>query len=81
MMNRREFVGGLAAGAVATSLSCPAQPRTAAKLEIEAGKKGPVIPEDFVGLSYESAGMFTIIAIATYCPAVIAPLFPHRLQS
>jgi hypothetical protein len=33
------------------------------------------------GLSYESAGMFTIIAIATYCPAVIAPLFPHRLQS
>lgn len=33
------------------------------------------------GLSYEMAGRFTIVAIATYCPAVIAPLLSNRLQS
>lgn len=33
------------------------------------------------GLSYEMAGKFTIVAIATYCPAVIAPLLGNRLQS
>ncbi|OBH56004.1 hypothetical protein A5621_04995 [Mycobacterium colombiense] len=33
------------------------------------------------GLSYEMAGKFTIVAIATYCPAVIAPLLSNRLQS
>lgn len=31
------------------------------------------------GLSYEMAGKFTIVAIATYCPAVIAPLLSNRL--
>ncbi|KBZ63011.1 hypothetical protein K875_02699 [Mycobacterium [tuberculosis] TKK-01-0051] len=30
------------------------------------------------GLSYEMAGKFTIVAIATYCPAVIAPLLGNR---
>jgi Protein of unknown function (DUF732) len=31
------------------------------------------------GLPYEKAGSFTIVAIATFCPAVIAPLFTRRL--
>ncbi|AZP81023.1 DUF732 domain-containing protein [Mycobacterium avium] len=33
------------------------------------------------GMSYETAGRFTIVAIATYCPAVIAPLLGNRLAS
>jgi hypothetical protein len=33
------------------------------------------------GLSRDAAGVFTVIAIATYCPAVLAPLFPNRLQA
>jgi Protein of unknown function (DUF732) len=33
------------------------------------------------GLSRERAAAFTIIAIATYCPALIAPILPHRLQA
>lgn len=33
------------------------------------------------GMSFETAGRFTIVAIATYCPAVIAPLLGNRLQS
>src|SRR5579875_3030734 len=33
------------------------------------------------GMSRETAGRFTIVAIATYCPAVIAPLLPNRLQA
>ncbi len=33
------------------------------------------------GMSFEMAGRFTIVAIATYCPAVIAPLLGNRLQS
>ncbi len=30
------------------------------------------------GMSHDSAGVFTILAIATYCPAMIAPLLPNR---
>ncbi len=30
------------------------------------------------GMSQKSAGIFTIVAIATYCPAMIAPLLPNR---
>lgn len=33
------------------------------------------------GMSYEIAGRFTVVAIATYCPAVLAPLLGNRLQS
>ena len=33
------------------------------------------------GMSDKKAGMFTIVAIATYCPAMIAPLLPNRLQA
>jgi hypothetical protein len=33
------------------------------------------------GMSYEMAGRFTIVAIATYCPAALAPLLGNRLQS
>jgi hypothetical protein len=33
------------------------------------------------GLSSERAAAFTIVAIATYCPALIAPMLPHRLQA
>ncbi|MGZ4510048.1 MAG: DUF732 domain-containing protein [Mycobacterium sp.] len=34
---------------------------------------------DASGLSEEAAGAFTIVAIATYCPAVLAPLLTNRL--
>lgn len=30
------------------------------------------------GMSYETAGRFTIVAIATYCPAMITPLLGNR---
>lgn len=33
------------------------------------------------GMSQKSAGIFTIVAIATYCPAMIAPLLPNRFPS
>ena len=33
------------------------------------------------GMSQKTAGIFTIIAIATYCPTVLAPLLPNRLQA
>jgi hypothetical protein len=31
------------------------------------------------GMSHDMAGAFTLIAIATYCPAVLAPLLSNRL--
>ncbi len=31
------------------------------------------------GMSEKTAGIFTIVAIATYCPAISAPLIPNRL--
>lgn len=33
------------------------------------------------GMSYQVAGAFTLVAIATYCPAVMAGLLPNRLQA
>ena len=33
------------------------------------------------GMSHDKAGVFALIAIATYCPAVIAPLLPNRHQA
>lgn len=33
------------------------------------------------GMSRDMASTFTIVAIGTYCPAVIAPLMPNRLQA
>jgi hypothetical protein len=33
------------------------------------------------GMPHDKAGVFTLIAIATYCPAVLAPLLPNRLQA
>ncbi|OBF10031.1 DUF732 domain-containing protein [Mycobacterium sp. 852002-10029_SCH5224772] len=33
------------------------------------------------GMSYETAGRFTIVAIGTYCPALIAPLLGSRRPS
>jgi len=33
------------------------------------------------GMSQKTAGVFTIVAIATYCPAVLAPLLNDRLQA
>lgn len=36
---------------------------------------------DGTGMTNHAAGVFTIIAIATYCPAVLASLMPHRLQA
>ena len=54
-MNRRSFVATLAAAGVATALPGVGQGATRAKLEIDASKPGPTIPQDFTGLSYESA--------------------------
>jgi hypothetical protein len=36
---------------------------------------------DLNGMSQDTAGAFTIIAIATYCPAVMAPLLSQRLPA
>lgn len=36
---------------------------------------------DAAGMSEEAAGAFTIVAIATYCPAVMAPLLTNRLPA
>lgn len=33
------------------------------------------------GMSGDAAGVFTIIAIATYCPAVMAPLLSNQLPA
>ena len=33
------------------------------------------------GMSYQVAGAFTLVAIATYCPSVMAGLLPNRLQA
>lgn len=33
------------------------------------------------GMSYPIAGKFAIVAVATYCPAMMAPLLSDRLQS
>jgi hypothetical protein len=33
------------------------------------------------GMTHDAAAAFTIVAIATYCPAIIEPLLPHRLQA
>ncbi len=54
-MNRRHFVAGLASGVAATSLTGFAQGAAKARLEIDAIKMGLPIPQDFTGLSYESA--------------------------
>lgn len=36
---------------------------------------------DTTGMAYPVAGKFAIVAVATYCPAMMAPLLPNRLQS
>jgi hypothetical protein len=54
-MNRRDFVAGLTAAGVATSLPGRGEPATTARLTIDASKVGATIPRDFTGLSYESA--------------------------
>lgn len=36
---------------------------------------------DGSGMSHDVAGVFTIVAIATYCPAVMAPLLSNRLPA
>jgi hypothetical protein len=33
------------------------------------------------GMSHDVAGVFTVIAIATYCPAVLAPLLSDRVPA
>ncbi|MDP9051713.1 MAG: hypothetical protein M3O31_13490 [Acidobacteriota bacterium] len=54
-MNRRDFVAGAVVGLAAHSLRGDGQQGATAKLEIDATKRGPTIPGDFTGLSYESA--------------------------
>ncbi len=36
---------------------------------------------DDSGMSHDAAGAFTLIAIGTYCPGVLAPLFTNRLPA
>ena len=36
---------------------------------------------DNSGMSHDAAGAFTLIAIATYCPAVLTPLLSKRLPA
>jgi hypothetical protein len=36
---------------------------------------------DGSGMSYDMAGKFTIVAVATYCPAMVEPLLRNRLQA
>ena len=36
---------------------------------------------DNSGMSHDAAGVFTLIAIATYCPAILAPLLSNRLPA
>ncbi|WP_442791300.1 DUF732 domain-containing protein [Mycobacterium sp. Aquia_216] len=33
------------------------------------------------GMTEKNAGIFTIVAIATFCPAMIAPLIPDRFKA
>ena len=33
------------------------------------------------GLSHDRAAGFTAVAIATYCPSLLSPLFPNKLQA
>ena len=55
-MNRREFLGALAASAAASSLPCSAQSAQALpSLTIGTVQPHSAIPDEFVGLSYESA--------------------------
>lgn len=37
--------------------------------------------KDSTGMSNDMAGAFTLLAIGSYCPAMISPLVPHRLQA
>jgi hypothetical protein len=56
-LNRREFVAALAASAAAGSLPCPAQSSIQGPVSLTIGVVQPhsTVPEEFVGLSYESA--------------------------
>jgi hypothetical protein len=55
-LNRREFLGALAASAAASSLPCSAESAQALpSLTIGAVQPHSAIPDEFVGLSYESA--------------------------
>ncbi len=35
---------------------------------------------DRSGLSFDAAGVFTVVAVATYCPAMMAPLLQNPLS-
>ena len=54
-MNRRDFVAGVGAGVIAAAMPGFGQTQAKATLAIHASKSGPTIPQDFTGLSYESA--------------------------
>jgi hypothetical protein len=55
-LNRREFLAALASSAAATPLLCSSQlmAQSSASLNIGAAQTNTSIPDDFVGLSYES---------------------------
>lgn len=37
--------------------------------------------KDSTGMSNDMAGVFTLLAIGAYCPAMMLPLVPHRLAA
>lgn len=54
-MRRRDFLRDAALATAALTLPCAAQTPATARLSLDEGASGVVIPEDFIGLSYESA--------------------------
>jgi Protein of unknown function (DUF732) len=65
--------------AITTALGesvCPLLFQPGSSFDVIAGKMA-----DDSGMTHESAGVFTLIAIGTYCPAILAPLFSNRLPA
>jgi Protein of unknown function (DUF732) len=55
---------------------CPMLVQSGGSFESVASKMA-----DGHGMSYDAARVFTLVAVATYCPAMMAPLLPNRLQA
>jgi hypothetical protein len=72
---------GIAVTQPATSL---AEGQTVCPRLIQPGVSFESVVSDMAtgnGMTEKNAGIFTIIAIATFCPAMIAPLIPDRFKA